>query len=363
MDALPVSYRGAVTPESMEARWPADRSEDGSGPADSSADELGELRRLRRIVDRSGRPERLTERDVVDLPRLYRHACSVAARLEAAESHPRTVARVRQLVTRAHGLLFDARGEEKQDPWATLRQLLLVEAPRAVRSEWRLLALSFGLVYGLALVAWFAVSGDLDLAASLLSPAMVESEIAQLRATENGESFRGNFTFGWGESPAAAGMVTLNNIGVGILFFASALIPPLYLYILARNALMLGTYTAVAGHWGQAGAISSILWCHGTLEIQAIVLAGTAGLCLVRAWIRPGPFTRRHALQHESRHALLLLAPTVPILIVAGLIEGFVSPHAPFAVRVAVGAVSGALLVAWALLGGRAPTAGSATVP
>jgi len=82
------------------------------------------------------------------------------------------------------------------------------------------------------------------------------------------------------------------------------------------------------------------------------VLAGTAGLVLVRAWIRPGPWTRRHALVHESRRALLLLAPVFPMLFVAGLIEGFVSPHAPFAARVAVAIASGAALLAWALLAG-----------
>ena len=121
------------------------------------------------------------------------------------------------------------------------------------------------------------------------------------------------------------------------------------------NALMLGTYTAVAGHWDQAHSILSILLCHGVLEIQAIVLAGTAGLVLVRAWVRPGAVTRRHALLIESRRALVLLAPTVPILVVAGLIEGFVSPHAPTEVRLTVAAVTGVLLLAWVLLGGRAP--------
>ena len=78
-----------------------------------------------------------------------------------------------------------------------------------------------------------------------------------------------------------------------VLFFATSLLPPIYLILLCTNALMLGTYIAVAGHWDQAGAISSILWCHGVLEIQAIVLAGTAGLCLVRAWVRPGPWSRK----------------------------------------------------------------------
>ena len=230
---------------------------------------------------------------------------------------------------------------------------LLEVAPRAIRAEARLLACSFGLLYGLAFLAWVGVSRDLDLAYSLLTPEFVDQEIAQLAALNEGQAFRGNFTFGLGESPVTAGWIMLHNLGVGVVFFATALLPPLYLYMLGTNALMLGTYTAVAGHWGQAGAISSILWTHGVLEIQAIVLVGTAGLVLVRAWVRPGARTRGHALQHESRRALELFAPVFPMLVVAGLIEGFVSPHAPLAVRLAVAIGSGLALVAWVGLGGR----------
>ena len=184
---------------------------------------------------------------------------------------------------------------------------------------------------------------------------MVEEEIQQLETLAGGERFRGNFTFGLGESPLTAGWIMLHNIGIGILFFASALVPPFYLYLLATNGLMLGAYTGVAGHWGRAGEISSILWTHGVLEIQALILVGTAGLVLVRAWVRPGPFSRRHALVLESRRAILLFAPVFPLLVVAGLIEGFVSPHAPLPVRVAVAIASGFLLLSWALLGGRSP--------
>ena len=116
---------------------------------------------------------------------------------------------------------------------------------------------------------------------------------------------------------------------------------------------MVGTYTAVAGHWGQAGSISSILWTHGVLEIQTLVLVGTAGLVLVRAWVRPGAYTRAHAMVRESERALALFAPAFPLLVIAGLIEGFISPHAPLAVRLAVAVASGVGLVAWVALGGR----------
>jgi len=314
--------------------------------------DLDRLKRLRRMV-RGGpeAPARWSAEALAAFPRLYRQACSFVARLESGDRESPSTAEARRVVGQAQAILHARRSGGSL--LATVGRVLLVACPRAIRLEWRLL-LGTGLVlYGLAGLAWFAVSRDLDIAPSLLDPAVVEGEIQELRALEPGERFVGNFEFGIGESPQTAGLIMMNNMRVGVLFFASALLPPVYLYVLASNSLMLGTYTAVAGHWGQAGSISSILWCHGVLEIQAILLAGAAGLCLVRAWIRPGARTRRHALVVESKRALLLLLPTFPILFAAGTIEGYVSPHAPLGVRLSVAAGSGLALFAYVLAGGR----------
>jgi uncharacterized membrane protein SpoIIM required for sporulation len=321
---------------------------------DADLQRLRELRALLGVSGATAARGAATSASAADFPRLYRHACTALARLEARGDDPRLLAEVRRLVGQAHGLQY--RAAPRRGPLAAAAaaaRFLLADAPRTVRREWRLLALSFGLVYGLAVLSFCAVRHDLDLAPSLLHPEMVEQEIRQLQDTAHGEPFRGNFTFGLGESPVTAGWIMLHNMLVGVIFFASALFPPLYLLLLATNGLMLGTYTGVAAHWGQAGAISSILWCHGVLEIQAICLAGCAGLALVRAWIRPGPWTRPQALRRESQTAWRLLAPVFPMLFAAGLIEAFVSPHAPSGVRLATAIGTGVLLLAWALIGGR----------
>jgi uncharacterized membrane protein SpoIIM required for sporulation len=311
------------------------------------------LERLRALLSSSRPLSSWSETELLELPRLYRHACTRLAELEAEGEDPRLAAELRARIAAAHGILMVDEPRRRGDRLGRTLELVLRVSPRAIRAEWRLLACSFGLVYGLALLAWLGVRRDLDLAYSLLDPAMVQSEIEQLAALAEGEPFRGNFDFGLGRSPLTAGALMLHNIGIGILFFASALLPPLYLYILSTNGLMLGTYTAVASHWGQASAISSILWTHGVIEIQALVLAGTAGLVLVRAWVRPGPYTRGHAMARESRRALELFTPVIPLLVGAGLIEAFVSPHAPLAVRLAVAGASALALIAWVALGGR----------
>ena len=337
----------------MTERSGAEAVEDGRTSLEA------ELVRLRELLERQERLGRWTEAELLELFPLYRRACTVLARLDQEGENPSLAAEVRALVGAAQVRLFRPRPTPATALGDRAHELFFRAAPRAIRAEWRLLAFSFALLYGLALVAWIAVRRDLDVAHSLLHPAMVDQEMQQLADTAEGEPFRGNFTFGIGEAPVAAGWIVMHNIGIGIVFFASALLPPLYLYMLATNALMLGAYTGVASHWGQAGAISSILWTHGVLEIQALVLVGTAGLVLVRAWVRPGAYSRRHALVRESRRALELFVPVFPILVVAGLIEGFVSPHAPLPVRVSVAVASGIALVLWVALGGRESPNGS----
>ena len=317
-------------------------------------DEISRLELLEKCLRKARRGLRhLSDEEIEALPRLYRHAASVTARLESTGVSPRAASSARRLYTRAHALL----GRERFDATDRIRELgrfFLVEAPRVIRAEWALLAFTFALIYGLALLAWFGVTRDLDLAYSLLDAGVVQDEIRQLQETPAGEPFRGNFDFGLGESATTAGWIMMNNMQVGMMYFASALVPPLFVYIAGTNGLMLGTYLGVAGHWDQAGAILSILACHGVIEIQTIVLAGTAGLLLVRSILRPGARTRRGALRQGGRRALAILGPVFPLLVIAGLIEGFVSPHAPFGVRMAVAAGTGVALLAWVFASDRA---------
>jgi uncharacterized membrane protein SpoIIM required for sporulation len=315
---------------------------------------LDRLARLVRTVEGFGIGG-MSEAELLELPRLYRFAASELARRETAGGGEAagSLDRTRALLARAHAVLHRSLERPKAGLFARAFVFFLQEVPRAIRSEWKVIGAAFTLVYGLAIVSYVVVRHDLDYAWSLMSPEMVSQEIAQLEATAEGEPFRGNFTFGIGQSPTTAGWIMAHNMSVGVMFFGAGLVPPVFLLLLSVNGLMLGTYTAVAAHWGQAGAISSILWCHGVIEIQAIVLAGAGGLVLVRAWVAPGPWTRGHAMAIESRRAWKLLAPVFPLLFVGGTIEGFVSPHAPIGVRVATAVVTGLGMVAWVVLGGR----------
>src|SRR5260221_4778436 len=277
-------------------------------PAPSErTDDSSRLQRLRALLDRAGGlagPAALSDEELLELPRLYRFAASHLAKLRTDGSASSAAEEpVRILLAQAHALLHRGLDRPEQNVVERVLVFFLHEVPRTIRGEWKVIAASFGLTYGIAVLSFFAVRRDIDLAWSLMSPEMVSQEIGQLEGTANGEPFRGNFTFGLGRSPETAGWIMTHNMSVGILFFGSGLVPPIFALLLGMNGLMLGTYTAVAAHWGQGLSISSILWCHGVLEIQAIVLAGAAGLVLVRARIPPGPWSRRHAMRLESARA------------------------------------------------------------
>ena len=332
------------------------------GPRPQSASRGELLRRLRELVDA---PESAagqgTEDDALALPGLYRFASTELARIEAGvgpapdagDAAHFEVGELRRLVIRAHHRLFARRRTSSGALLRSAVRFFLVESPRAVLAEWKLVLGLLLVFYGLAAAAYLGVRSDLGLAYVLQDRAAVDAEVAQLRALEPGEAFRGNFTFGLDESGGASGFILANNIRVSLLFFASGLIPPLFLFILVSNALMLGTYLAVAAHWGQAGSIASILVCHGVIELQMIALAGAAGLVLARAWIAPGPWTRSHAMSRESRRAWALASPAIPFLFFSGFVEGYLSPHAPPAVRLATGAATGLLLALWLARGRR----------
>src|SRR5258708_19909641 len=115
------------------------------------------------------------------------------------------------------------------------------------------------------------------------------------------------------------------------------------------NGLVIG---GIGGAWHQAG-MSRELWSfvmpHGTLELPAIFLAGGGGLLIARGLIFPGLLKRRDAIQLYGGQAVRLALGTIPLLVVAGLIEGFLSPSAlPVAAKFGLGAVN-ALLLVWYL--------------
>jgi uncharacterized membrane protein SpoIIM required for sporulation len=65
---------------------------------------------------------------------------------------------------------------------------------------------------------------------------------------------------------------------------------------------------------------------HGALELPAIFIAAGAGLEIARGMLFPGMLTRKESLRQAGSVAVKLLLGTLPLLVVAGVVESYVSP-------------------------------------
>jgi uncharacterized membrane protein SpoIIM required for sporulation len=130
--------------------------------------------------------------------------------------------------------------------------------------------------------------------------------------------------------------ITLNNIWVSFLAFASGIFTPVGTgYILMRNGVMLGTFHSfLAGEGFVLDSIATI-WVHGTFEIFSIIIAGAAGIVIGNSIVFPASYSRIESFKRGAIRGSKMVVGLIPFFIVAGFLEGFVTRYtqAPYAVR------------------------------
>ncbi len=130
-----------------------------------------------------------------------------------------------------------------------------------------------------------------------------------------------------GIKPLASSAIMTNNITVGFTTFALGITAGLgTLYMMFFNGLLIGVIGVACYLSGMSLQLWSFVAPHGVLELPAIFIAGGAGFRIAQGLLFPGVLPRRDSLARAGSEAVQLLLGTVPILIIAGLIEGFVSP-------------------------------------
>lgn len=122
--------------------------------------------------------------------------------------------------------------------------------------------------------------------------------------------------------------ITINNIRVALMAFAYGIFFSLgTIYIIMRNAIMLGSFQYFFYEQGLLWESVRTIWIHGTIEISVIIIAGCAGLVLGNSLLFPGTYTRLQSFVRGAKDGLKILLSTIPFFIIAGFLEGFVTRH------------------------------------
>jgi uncharacterized membrane protein SpoIIM required for sporulation len=130
-------------------------------------------------------------------------------------------------------------------------------------------------------------------------------------------------------APAVSSQIMTNNITVSFVAFAMGITAGAGTVLsMVFNGVLLGVVGTACWLNDMSLSLWSFVAPHGVLELPAIFIAGGAGLRIAQGMLFPGMLSRQDSLAKAGGEAVRLLVGTIPILVVAGLIEAFISPSA-----------------------------------
>ena len=304
------------------------------------------LEELLDLLDRASL-RRLNREEVRELGRIYRRTASDLAIARAESRDPRLINYLNSLVIRAHGRIYraDAQGGKR------IRNFFARELPRTFRRTWRYTALSFSVFAIFATFSFVATNLDPEFSELVgVNPALREIYIETKTHWWESLNEEGN--------QIGAANIMQNNIRVTIMTFAlGAMLGLGTIYYLAYNGANIASVLALTYQAGFGNDLVAFMVGHGVIELSCIFIAGGAGLLIGSAMILPGDLSRADALKTRGMEAVRLMMGVALLLVVAAIIEGFISP-APINPRIkfGIGALTGLALYSYLLFAGRETT-------
>jgi uncharacterized membrane protein SpoIIM required for sporulation len=290
----------------------------------------------------------LSHAELRTLALLYRQT---AADLSVARDDPASAALARYLNTllgRTHNLIYSGRPPRARGILHFYGRVF----PAIFRET---------LPYTLAATALFACGTIAGIALAAIDPAFERLVLGgqMVDTIETGRMWTHSIV---GLKPLASSAIMTNNISVSLAAFAGGIVAGIgTVYLMFFNGLLIGTVAIACQRAGMSLSLWSFVAPHGVLELPAIFIAGGAGLLLANGLLTPGFLPRRDSLTLAASRAVRLLLGVIPLLIVAGIIEGFVSPSdAPVAAKFTIAASGFVLLMGYVLLVRRPITEDSA---
>ena len=251
--------------------------------------------------------------DLQNLSLLYRQTASDLATIREDPSAGEFALYLNQLLLQAHGVIYTG----KRTGFKSILTFFLKSYPRIFRENLLFILMSFGLFIAGGLIGALLVFCVPDLGPRIIPQKMMES-------IERGEMWTDSIVT---IKPQAASEIMTNNITVSFTAFAGGITGGiLTIYAMMMNGFNIGIIGVVCAGAGMSLKLWSFIAPHGALELPAIFIAGGAGLRIGSGLLFPGALPRKESLKRAGRAGVRLVLGVVPILVVAGLIESFVSP-------------------------------------
>jgi uncharacterized membrane protein SpoIIM required for sporulation len=289
-------------------------------------------------------PEAMRLDEIETLGRLYRMATADLALAQRDFPKQKIAHYLNQLVSQAHSTIYRSEPVGRRQ----LRQFVLVTFPQLYRDLLPYTSVAFALFWIAAIVAYFVVWRNPEIVYVLFGPGIAPL----VREVEQGKL--------WTEiEPAArasaSAFILTNNIQVTFTTFAGGVTAGVFTaYILLYNGLNIGGIFGLLQAHNLSAGLAEFVVAHGFVELSVIFVAGGCGLAMGDALLRPGLQTRAAALIERARASVLIILGCAPLLVVAGVIEGFISPSGlPWWVKLATGVATGVALHAYWLMAGR----------
>lgn len=308
--------------------------------------------RLEELVQKSSRGiGQLSHGELQELGLLYRQTASDLAAVREDASSKQLTVYLNQLLGRSHNLIYLGHKPKVSGIvkfyGRTYPQIFRETLPQT------LLALAIFAVTAVA--AWAVTWHDPAFAHRVLGAHMMETIEQRKMWTDSIVAIK----------PVASSGIMTNNLAVAFATFAMGITGGLgTIYMMITNGVMIGVIGAATWKAGMALKLWSFVAPHGVLELPAIFIAGGAGLEIARGLLFPGLLPRKESLARAGGRAAQLLMGTIPLLVIAGVIEGFYSPsNAPIAMKFTLAAVLFPALLSYLFLAGRAEKKVSQKIP
>ena len=257
----------------------------------------------------------LSATEIKDLASLYRSVSADLARARTNKVGNVLTQELQRLTSRGYNQIYQ--GSQRQE-WQQVKDFVLWGFPKVVRDTWVYIAIATGIFFLTALIAWWYAWQD----PTFIALTVPENIISIVE--EDGELWMGSIV---GIEPLASSSITINNLKVSFAAIAGGIFAGLgTIFIMANNGIHIGAIATLVGKNNLAYPFWAFVLPHGSLELPAIFLAGGAGLLIGKALVFPGEYTRIDALKLNGIKAAQLLFGIVPMLLIAGAIEGFFSP-------------------------------------